>query len=332
MGERHLRLARELNPGSDIRVLHHRARNQESLHSDGIFIDVAAAIGFDPQIAVICNPASLHINLAQVLAEKGTHLLIEKPLSDSLTGVEVLLDTCVQKNVVLQIGYNLRFISSLQHYRELLKDNLIGKVLSVRCEVGQYLPSWRPEVDYRQTVSARQDLGGGALLELSHELDYLRWIFGEVEWVRATMSRQSDLKIDVEDSVHLALGFKGQSGGQQLIGVVDLDFIRHDRTRSCTAIGEGGTLRWHGLTGEVTIFEPSTNSWRELFRASSERDESYIAEWKSFLKSVEENMDPVVSGEDGLRVLEIIEAARKSSPTGVQVAVKSRKLNLDQDL
>ena len=63
---------------------------------------------------------------------------------------------------------------------------------------------------------ARQELGGGAPLELSHELDYLRWIFGEVEWVKATLGRQSSLEIDVEDTVHLILGFASAANGNKL--------------------------------------------------------------------------------------------------------------------
>lgn len=320
-GQRHLRLVRELLPNSDIRVLPSRLGTLSNEYLDGTFLSVDDAIAFDPQIAVIANPASLHIALAQALAESGTHLFIEKPMSDSLKGISRLLETCSSQETVLQVGYNLRFLSSLQRFRELLKEDVVGKVLSVRCEVGQYLPSWRPDIDYRQSVSAHQELGGGALLELSHEIDYLRWIFGEVEWVRATLSRQSELEIDVEDSAHLTMGFTNQSDGQQLVGVVDLDFIRRDRTRLCTAIGENGTLRWNGLTGEVTLFESSTNEWREIYAHQNGRDDSYIAQWLSFLESIKENTTPAVTGEDGLRVLEIIQAARISSPTGAQVSV-----------
>ena len=58
--------------------------------------------------------------------------------------------------------------------------------------------------DYRKTVSAQKILGGGVLLELSHELDYLRWIFGDVEFVQAQLARQSELDIDVEDTAHIS--------------------------------------------------------------------------------------------------------------------------------
>ena len=115
-------------------------------------------------MAVIASPAPFHLATGQALAEVGVHLLIEKPLSASLDGVTQLLETCQKLGTVLLTGYNLRFLPSLQRFRDLLDESVIGKVLSVRCEIGQDLRSWRPDSDYRQGVSARRDLGGGALL------------------------------------------------------------------------------------------------------------------------------------------------------------------------
>ncbi len=312
IGKRHLRLARELLPDADIRVLRHKASNEMHEYSNGSFSSIEESIAFAPQIAVIASPATFHIATAQALAEAGVHLLIEKPLSASLRGVSQLLETCEKQSLVLLIGYNLRFLTSLQRYRDLLGENVVGKVLSVRCEIGQYLPSWRPDSDYRQGVSAKREFGGGALLELSHELDYLRWIFGEVEWVKATLSHQSGLEIDVEDSAHLTLGFVSAQDGYQLIGSVNLDFIRHDTARLCTAIGEKGTLRWNGLTGEVLFYGVGGKGWELIFSHQHHRDDSYMAEWRSFVECVNVNKTPVITGEDGLKVLEIIEAARRS--------------------
>ena len=319
IGKRHLRLARELLPNADIRVLRHQATNEVHEYSNGSFSSIEESIAFAPQIAVIASPATFHIATAQALAEAGVHLLIEKPLSTSLSGVTQLLETCEKLGVISLTGYNLRFLPSLQRYRDFLDENVVGKVLSVRCEIVQYLPSWRPDSDYRQGVSAKREYGGGALLELSHELDYLRWIFGEVEWVKAILSRQSSLEIDVEDTAHLILGFAAALDGHQLIGTLNLDFIRHDTTRLCTAIGEKASLRWNGLTGEVALYEAGEKEWRKLYSHSHQRDDSYIAEWKNFIECVIEHKTPLITGEDGLKVLQIIEAARHSSATCEQM-------------
>ncbi len=321
IGKRHLLLARELLPNANIRVLRHKPTSEVPQYSNGCFSSLGEAISFAPQIAVIASPAPFHIDTAQALADVGVHLLVEKPLSPSLNGVTQLLETCHKRGTVLLIGYNLRFSPSLQRFRDLLGERVIGKVLSVRCEIGQYLPAWRPDSDYRLSVSARHGLGGGALLELSHELDYLSWIFGEVEWVKATLCRQSGLEIDVEDSAHLTLGFVPSTDGHRLIATVNLDFIRHDTTRLCTAIGERGSLRWNGLTGEVALFPEGASEWRREFSHPLQRDDSYLAEWQHFITCVIEKNVPLVTGEDGLKVLGIIEAARDSAVTAGQVQV-----------
>jgi len=331
VGQRHLRLARKLFLDADIRVLRHQSISEVPEYSNGCFSHIREAIAFNAQIAVIANPAPFHIDTAQALAKAGVHLLIEKPLSDSLKGIEQLIETCQKQGTVLLTGYNLRYLPSLQRFRDLLGQRVIGKVFSVRCEIGQFLPSWRPDSDYRNAVSARHDLGGGALLELSHELDYLRWIFGEVQWVKATLSRQSKLEIDVEDSAHLTLGFVSAADGNRLIGTVNLDFIRHDTTRLCTAIGESGSLRWNGLTGEVALFPAGATEWRQESVQPHQRDDSYKAEWQHFITCIVEKKSPLVSGEDGLKVLEIIEAARESAVSAgqVQVARKTQVCKLE---
>ena len=319
IGKRHLRLARDLLPNADIRVLRHQECASIPEQANGSFSSLEQAITFAPQLAVIASPATFHVDAAQPLARAGVHLLIEKPLSASIDGVPQLIETCQEKKTVLLTGYNLRFLPSLQRLRYLLNERVIGRVLSVRCEIGQYLPSWRPDTDYRQGVSARRELGGGALLELSHELDYLRWIFGEVEWVKTTLSRQSSLEIDVEDTAHLILGFTSAVDAPQLIGAVNLDFIRHDTTRLCTVIGEKGSLRWNGLTGMVEQFEVGAKEWRELFHHQHQRDDSYLAEWQHFLDCINEEKTPLITGEDGLKILQIIDAARQASESGNQV-------------
>jgi predicted dehydrogenase len=76
------------------------------------------------------------------------------------------------------------FLPSLIEFKRQIFSEKLGKIYSIRAEIGQYLPGWRPESDYRICVSVQQKLGGGVLLELSHEIDYLSWIFGRVDWVK----------------------------------------------------------------------------------------------------------------------------------------------------
>lgn len=313
IGQRHLRIVRSLLPNASICVLRHQRCDSIPEYADGCMSTLSEALTFAPQAAVIASPSVFHMDSAQPLAQAGVHLLIEKPLAASPDGVSQLLVTCIAGGNVLMTAYNLRFMPSLQRFRELIQSEYIGRVLSVRCEIGQYLPSWRPGLDYRQGVSATSAMGGGALLELSHEIDYLRWIFGEVDSVRANLSRQSNLEIDVEDTAHLILGFAVQEGGGRLIANLNMDFVRHDTTRQCLAIGEEGSLRWNGLTGVVELYQTGGSDWKQVFVHSPQRDESYMAEWQHFLACIRDGTRPLVNGHDGLAVLNIIQAARSSA-------------------
>jgi len=321
IGVRHLQIIRKIMPEAEICALRHQSSRDLTKLSVRVLDTIEEARKFSPQLAIIANPAPFHLQISDVLIREGCHVLVEKPLSIDTAGVVNFLKEVKKRGLICQVGYNLRFVPSLQRFREFLCNNVIGRVMSVRCEVGHYLPLWRADYDYRESVSARRDLGGGVLLELSHEIDYMCWIFGAVEWVNATLSRQSSLEIDVEDTAHLTIGFAPDKGGHQLIASVNMDFIRHDNTRLCTAIGDKGSLRWNGLNSEVELFEAGAKAWRSLYSVPHQRDDSYLAEWTNFIESISKNKLPLVSGEDGLRVLEIIDAARQSAESGGRARV-----------
>jgi len=315
IGRRHAGIIRSLFPNVNIIVLRHKQCDSSDIKALGLHkcvTSVNEAIELNPQAAIISNPASKHIEIAKKLANKGINLLIEKPISDSSKGIQELIDICYLNKVTLMTGYNLRFLPSLIEFKKQIHSKKIGKIYSIRSEIGQYLPNWRPETDYRRGVSAQKILGGGALLELSHEIDYLSWIFGKVDWVKSHVSKQSDLEIDVEDSAQVILGFE-EVDGAVLTASLNIDFIRHDTTRRCFAIGERGTLLWDGIKGEVEFFEKSRQHWEVLFSSSPDRDFTYMEEIKSFFSSVEFNGGPSISGEDGLQVVNIVENIKESS-------------------
>jgi predicted dehydrogenase len=313
IGKRHLRIVRSSLPDADIRVLRHQPCAETPELANGCFGSLADALAFSPELAVLANPAPFHLAIARPLAERGCHLLIEKPLADKPDAVRALLDTTTAHGIILQVGYNLRFLPSLVRFRDLVREKRFGRTLSVRCEIGQYLPSWRPGTDYRLGVSARSELGGGVLLELSHELDYLRWIFGEIAWVNAWTGKLSGLEIDVEDTAHLTLGHVGRDPGNAPVTSLSMDFIRHDTTRTCLAIGEAGSLRWQAASGRIDYLPAGAVIWETIFEHMPERDESYLAQWRHFLDCVASGRRPLVPGEDGLATLAVIAAARQSA-------------------
>ena len=314
IGQRHARLARAALPDATIAILRRSPGAPPAGDPAWVFLStIDDAVRFRPQAAVIAGPSSHHLAPAMALAAAGAHLLVEKPIANTVAGVPELVELCRARGRVLMAGYNLRFQPSLRRFRDLVRGGRAGQVVSVRAEVGQYLPTWRPDSDYRQTVSARADLGGGVLLELSHEIDYLRWVFGEVESVNATLATVSDLEIDVEDTAHLVLGFAGPRG--RPLAAVSLDFVRHDHTRTCVAIGTLGSLRWDALAGRVDWFAEGASGWTTEFQQPPARDESYRAEWSEFLACIATGAEPSVTGADALRTLRVVEAVRESGRT-----------------
>jgi predicted dehydrogenase len=321
IGQRHLRIARELFPQSKIGILRHKQTKEIPSDANEVFCSLSDAINFKPQIAIVCSPASTHVEITFALVRKGIHVLIEKPLSNELKGLKDLSNEVDVNNCVLMVGYNLRFLPSLKKFKSLIDSNYLGSIFSVRCEVGQFLPSWRDK-NYRDSVSAQKSLGGGVLLELSHELDYLRWIFGDIEFVQAQLSKQSKLDVDVEDIAHIILSFKKNDKGPSLVASLSLDFIRQDRVRTCHVIGENGSLRWNGLNGEIDLFEPNNNHWKNLYKDEGLIDQSYKNEWLHFIESIKNKSRPKPSLDDGIHVLNIIQSIRDSSSAGKKVTVK----------
>jgi predicted dehydrogenase len=320
-GVRHLNIAKTLFPKATIALLTNRLSKDSNLSPDMHFVDSTDAVSFQPDIAVISGAASSRIEVCTLLANSGVHLLIEKPISNTTKGVADLIEICQAKKLVLAVGYNLRFNASLIAFRESLNSQVIGKPLLVNCEVGQFLPSWRENIDYRESVSSKQELGGGVLLELSHEIDYLNWIFGKINWVRATVMKQSTLEIDVEDSAFLTLGIENENN-PNLVANLSMDFIRHDFKRSCVVVGEKGTLKWDGISQEVSLLPKGENLWKLLSKTNKSANDSYINEWNDFVSCIDSGNRPRASGIDGLDALVVIESALESAPTGSQIQVR----------
>jgi len=313
IGRRHLAAVHHVCGNAELLVLR-RSGGLDGVAVPGVRVihDMAEALALGPDIAIVAGPASHHVEVAAILARAGVHLLIEKPLSNSLDGIDELLSVAVAGNLVVQVGYCLRFDEALRTMKQALDDGRIGRIIELQAEVGQYLPDWRPDSDYRDTVSARAELGGGALLELSHEIDLARWLAGDIVSVSAVTGRVSDLDIDVEDTADLLVGFK--SGA---VGNLHLDMVQRVPVRACKVVGSEGTLVWDGIARQTLLYETESAEAETLYAAGEfDSDMMYLEQFRDFIVCVETNAGPRVTGEDGKRVVEIVEAAKRSAKRG----------------
>lgn len=321
IGRRHLRNLRMLFPDSKIGVLR-LTENRVDGCIDGanaFFSTMEEAIAFAPDAAIIASPASTHEKVACALASHGIHLLIEKPLACDRASATKIINACEAAQVVCMVGYNLRYKKSMVYLRELLLKGVIGNVLSVRAEVGQHLSTWRPEQDYRHGVSARKELGGGALLELSHELDYLVWFFGIPDAVQCVMGHYSDLEIEVEDLVELTMRYNRP----HRIVSVHLDFIQQTPTRTCRLIGSKGTIIWDALADTIAIVGTSdTNDCRTIGPFDKDPNAPYCDEIRHFVHTVISGKAVRTSSQENLHVMAIVDAAKIAAQKGVSIQME----------
>lgn len=316
IGRRHLRNLRQLRPAAQLAVL--RTRGISSVEgaapepADVEFSSLEQALAFRPDAAIIASPATLHLAIAEELARAGIPLLIEKPLSACTAGLPRFLEQARTAGLFVAVGYNLRFLPSLAHARNLLLRGEIGDVISARAEVGQFLPDWRPAARYQETVSAQRSLGGGALLELSHELDYLHWIFGVPGRVTARGGTLSGLEIDVEDVVELCLEY---AAPRRLVNV-HLDFLQKPAHRSCRFIGTRGTLVWNAIANSIAVYRESLGAWEEIAFPAADGNQTYLDELQEFLAGPGGPGRRLASAGDGFDVVAVVEAAKASMEAG----------------
>ena len=271
-----------------------------------------------PDIGLVCNTSSLHVETAIKLAKNNCHLLIEKPLSNSLKNITPLLSLIEKNKIITLMGFNLRFHPCLIKIKQLLSKNKIGRVIYVNAENGSYLPDWHPEEDYRKSYSSSNTLGGGAVLTCLHEIDYLYWLFGNVKEVSAITGKFSDLDIDSEDLSSISLRFKNN-----IIAEVHLDLFQRPAQRSCKIVGTNGTLFCDFNRNIVSLYELNKKKWKEIMNLKNYNiNDMYVEEMKQLLKCVRTQKKSINDIDQGLKTLKIGLAILKSSKTNKVVQLE----------
>ncbi|KIM05862.1 MAG: oxidoreductase [Sulfurovum sp. AS07-7] len=161
---------------------------------------------------VIASATNKHFKQLKFLEENVKNKLIfcEKPLFESKKDLEI-------KNNKVFVGYVLRFHPLLQQLRIFLETE---KIISVNAKCGQHLPTWRPNSDYKECYSAKNDQGGGVLLDLSHEIDYVQWLCGQMSEIKSYQVKISDLEINSDDLTMLI----GKTNKDILVNI-SMDYI-----------------------------------------------------------------------------------------------------------
>lgn len=279
------------------------------VHADIVYQSFEQALSSKPELAIVASPAPFHIAQASALLQAGIPVLIEKPLSDSLQSFTAASDVLQINSARVEVAYNMRFMPSAIKLKALLGQQILGRIHRVSIDVGQYLPDWRPMTDYRENVSARRELGGGVLLELSHELDYLTWLFGEFDSAYCIASNSGALEIDVEDNASAILSRRSDG----LVASLHMDFLQRAPTRTCKIVGDSGTMVWDLLRNSISV--QSTNNGEEVLFSDPEYDRNtmYLDELSRFVRVAAGELEPKVNVDQALNTLRLVEALKYSS-------------------
>lgn len=283
-------------------------------HAEGFSTLDAALEKFRPDVFLVCTPPVDHVALALKALRAGAHVFIEKPLSDRLDGLVELAEEAARRIAVVQVGYNLRFHPPIQKLKQLVDEQAVGRILWAHVEAGSYLPDWRPWQDYRHSYTALRELGGGILLDGSHEIDYVAWLFGAPQELACMAGHLSQLEVNVEDCATILLRFP-----DGIQADVHVDFIQRSYSRNCTLAGTEGKLHWDFTANTVQIIRPRSEI--EALTFNCEVNDMYIAGLAHFLECVETRVAPQFGLTDAILTLRIALAARRAAEERIWVTL-----------
>ena len=301
-GQRHLRLFKKNLENKDVEYIAYRSTNKTPLlnqdfsvnHDESIedfyrikvYNNLDQVLALKPDLVVISTPSSMHLQYAQLCAEKNINIFVEKPLSNSIKGLQKLKETVEKNKVAILVGFQRRFHTHFKRINEIIKSGEIGQILTVNFTVASYIPRWHQYENYLDLYACRKDLGGGVLLTEIHEIDLAVWYFGIPKFVVCIGGTYSDVGMDVEDTVRLTLDYITFSVQ------INLTFWQKHHERSLSICGENGYLSWEqddDLLIEKYFNEPKKDE--KLMNPSPGNDVMFDLQ----IRSIIQNLSPVDS-------------------------------------
>jgi len=265
----------------------------------------------DTDGVVIASPPKFHIEQCIAAANAGLSILLEKPVSRTYSEAKELQKALLElPEIKLLLGYTYRWWPPLHEFRERLSKGYIGKPLHAKFVMSAHLADWHPWERYQDFFMANKELGGGALLDESHFLDLMIWFFGMPAQVFAKVERLSSLEIETDDNVDMVVVY--ESG---LRVVIHLDLYGRPHEKFISITGDAGTLQWSFEPNSIRFGKKMGQIWEEkVFQF--ERNDMFVNSAKEFIDVLDGKTEMSCKLQDGMNVLQIIEACRESSQRG----------------
>jgi predicted dehydrogenase len=273
----------------------------------------------DSDAVVIATDTRNHLRIAEIAASAGKHLFIEKPLADHQDGIAELKTKIEKKNLICEIGCQLRASLTLQALAKHLREGADGNILTFRGAVGHRLDQWRPGTNYRNSYSADAERGGGAVLDLIHEIDLTIWLAGSVKTVFADLRQISDHEMSAEDLANITVVLNSGSAGQ-----LQLDMLSPVYRREFEIVTERALFRWDYVSGNV--YRTDAEGQKLLAKSSDdfERNDLFLAHMTHFIQRIDDPSIPAMcSFNDGVGALDVALSIKQSGLKGKPVDIQN---------
>lgn len=311
IGQRHIRNFRSLGL-TNIIALRSKKGHFQKLPDELDVTEVSNwddAINENPDVAIIANPTSLHLEYVLKLLPLVKGIFIEKPLSHSMEGIDKLVSEAAKHKTVLFVGHNLMFHPIVKSIKQFIDSNDLGNILNIQCQFGQWLPDWHPYEDFKQAYYARKDLGGGVALTLIHEIHMAIDLAGDPSEVAGmeSVSELLPLNVDVISDVMV----RHKSG---CVSQIHLDYIQKPPHRSGLLSFERGWISYDYTENRVVAQGVNNDVPFSLWSDDTyDANDMYIDEIKEFIEYVEEHrLKNAFDIESAIESLKIVDALFES--------------------
>ncbi|MCH2202751.1 MAG: Gfo/Idh/MocA family oxidoreductase [Fuerstiella sp.] len=272
------------------------------------FGDVQEALTESWDVVLVASPAHTHIPIAVKACQSGCNVIIEKPLSTSLDGIEQLRQLIAQKNLIAAVSYQLRSSPLVQEMKAALDSGRFGKPLQLYMTSGQNFAYYRPA--YRDTYFADHRTGGGGIQDsITHMLNLAEWLVGPMTRISVDASHQKLAGVTVEDTVHIL------ARHDTVMASYALNMYQHANHGQLTVVCEDGTVQFEASADRWRFMTEPDGKWHESVHRLEGRDAMYIRNADVMLDVLERKYAPLCSLEDALQTLRVNLAALRSAAT-----------------
>ena len=250
----------------------------------------------------ILTPPSFHRELAVKAIEAGKHTVVEKPIAIELADAEAMVEAAGKANVKLMTAFNMRFRKGFVRLKETVRSGKLGDVINYWSQrLGMGVSSG---INWRTTKGL---LCGMSIESLSHDIDMIRWLLGEIKDVRANVVESNKDLPGFDNSANIVLSL--EDGGT---AIIHASWSSHLGRNSRGIIGTKGTamVEGNGLW-DLTYFHLKTSDMEnEIIEVINDKLDvnSYREESRHFIDCVKNDRQPTITGEDGLMALRISHA------------------------